>query len=85
MFENLGVKLNGQYQKVEGVGEIYPIQIFSPYDYRYYQDLRDENTVCIHHYYKSWLSSSEKIKQKLKKFIIKLVGVNKFKKITNNQ
>ena len=85
IFKNLGIKLNGEYQKIENIGSVYPIEVFSPYDYRYYEDLRNEDTVCIHHYYKSWLSSSEKIKQKLKKFIIKLVGVNKFKKITNNQ
>ena len=83
MFEDLGVKLNGEYQKIEGIGSIYPMQIFSPYDYRYYQDLRNINTVCIHYYYKSWLPLSERIKQKIKKTIIKLIGVNQFKKLNN--
>lgn len=83
MFEDLGVKLNGEYQKVEGIGSIYPMQIFSPYDYRYYQDLSDMNTICIHYYYKSWLPSSERVKQKIKKTIIKLIGLNQFKKLTN--
>lgn len=34
IFEDLGVKLNGSYQRVEGIGSVYPLEIFSPYDYR---------------------------------------------------
>lgn len=84
IFEDLGLKLNGEYQKLEGIGEIYPIEIFSPYDYRYYDDLRNNNTVCIHHYYKSWLPLKERVKQNLKKRLIKLVGTEKYKNLVNS-
>ena len=84
IFENLGVNLNGEYQEIEEIGAIYPLEIFSPYDYRYYQDLRNKDTVCIHHYYKSWLPFSEKIKQRAKKTLIKFMGVKRFKILTNN-
>lgn len=74
IFENLGLKLNGEYQEIEGIGVIYPLEIFSPYDYRYYEDLRNKDTVCIHHYYKSWLSIRDRFKQYLKRSFIKVFG-----------
>ncbi|MDU2673325.1 MAG: capsular polysaccharide synthesis protein [Clostridium sp.] len=83
IFEEKGLKLNGEYQKLEGIGSIYPVEFFSPYDYRYYEDLRNKDTVCIHHYYKSWLPLTERIKQTIKKATIKLIGVKKFKKLIN--
>lgn len=83
IFEEKGLKLNGEYQKLEGIGSIYPVEVFSPYDYRYYEDLRNKDTVCIHHYYKSWLPLTERIKQTIKKVTIKLIGVKKFKKLIN--
>lgn len=84
IFEKLGIKLNGEYQKIEGIGAIYPLEIFSPYDYRFYEDLRNNDTVCIHHYYKSWLPFSEKLKQRIKKTLIKYMGVKRFKRLSNN-
>lgn len=83
IFEKLGATLNGEYQEIKDVGAIYPVEIFSPYDYRYYENLKTEKTICMHHYYKSWLPLSERLKQKLKKNLISIIGVENFKKITS--
>ncbi|MGL4570227.1 MAG: glycosyltransferase family 32 protein [Clostridium sp.] len=80
IFKSLGVRLDGKYQKIERIGSIYPMEIFSPYDYRYYENLINRKTVTVHHYYKSWISRKDKVKQLIKKSIIKLFGV-KFIKI----
>ena len=80
IFKDLGIKLNGEYQKIEGIGAIYPLEIFSPYDYRYYEDLKNKDTVCIHHYYKSWLPLKQKIRQYLKKRFIKVFRSNYIKR-----
>lgn len=84
IFEELGVKLDGKYKKIEGVASIYPIEIFSPYDYRYFEDLSTNKTVSIHYYYKSWISNKDKIKQVVKKIIIKVIGVRNIKNIKFN-
>ncbi len=74
IFEESGVELNGEYQLIKDIGAVYPVEYFSPYDYRYYEDLRSTNTVCIHHYYKSWLPMSKRIKQFFKRNIIRIFG-----------
>lgn len=81
IFEELGIKLNGEYQKIDCIGAIYPVEVFSPYDYRYYEDLRTKETVSVHHYYKSWLPIKDKVKQVIKKILIKLVGVKNIKRV----
>lgn len=80
IFKNLGVKLNGEYQQIKDFAAIYPIEIFSPYDYRYFINNRNEDTVCIHHYYKSWLPLASKIKCILKKSITIIIGKERVKK-----
>lgn len=81
IFEKLGATLNGEYQEIKEVGAIYPIEIFSPYDYRYYEILKTEKTICMHHYYKSWLPADEKVKQFFKKRFINIFGSNILKKL----
>lgn len=83
IFKNLGVNLNGEYQEINTIGAVYPMEIFSPYDYRYYEDLRTEETVAIHHYYKSWISFSNKVRASVKKTIVILFGSKYFKKYNN--
>lgn len=84
MVGKYGVSLNGEYQNIKDIGSFYPIEIFSPYDYRYFIDNRNEETVCMHNYYKSWLPVSAKIKQCFKKKIIKIIGVKNLKKLLNS-
>lgn len=85
MFEDLGVKLNGEYQQIKDFGTIYPIEIFSPYDYRYFINNRNEDTVCIHNYYKSWLPLASRIKCTIKKSITIIIGKERVKKYIYNK
>lgn len=80
-FKELGAKLDGSKEIIEGIGVIYPTEIFSPYDYRYYKDYRTDKTVTVHYFYKSWISKKDKIKQFLKKGFIKIFGVSFVKKV----
>lgn len=79
IFEELGVELNGRYTCIKDIGAVYPVEYFSPYDYRYYENLKNINTVCIHYYYKSWLPFTQRSKQRLKRILIKFIGLNNFK------
>ena len=74
MVKKLGVKLDGTFQKVDGMATFYPQEYFSPYDYINCYSKETENTYAIHHYYKSWLPSSTKIKTNIKKIIAKCIG-----------
>lgn len=74
LLEFLGLKTNGQYQKIEGVGVFYPQTYFSPYDYINCQKLLTEQSYTMHHFYKSWLPLRVRIKGKLKSTLSKIIG-----------
>ena len=80
-FKYIGAKLDGNKERIEGIGSIYPMEVFSPYDYRYYQDCRTDRTITVHYFHKSWISKKDKIKQVLKKRFIKIFGVSFLEKI----
>ena len=80
-FKEMGAKLDGKREKIDGIGVIYPMEIFSPYDYRYYQDYRTDKTVTVHYFHKSWISKKDRIKQVLKKGFIKIFGVSFVRRI----
>lgn len=81
IFKSYGLTLDGKYKNIEGLASIYPMEVFSPYDYRYYEDLKNDRTIAIHHYYKSWISNRDKLKQFIKKIIIKVFGTDVIKNI----
>ena len=81
IMKDLGVELNGRAQKIDNLATIYPMEVFSPYDYRTFKDFRNKYTVAIHHYYKSWIPKKMLFKQKIKKIVIRIVGINKYKRI----
>lgn len=81
IMKQLGVKLDGSYQTIEGVATIYPQEYFSPYDYINCYSKETQNTYTIHHYYKSWLPRIVKVKTLLKKLLSKVVGGKNIAKI----
>ena len=81
IMKNLGIKLDGIYQKIEGLATIYPQEYFSPYDYINCYSKETENTYTIHHYYKSWLPYRTKIKSNIKKILTKIIGGQKMVKL----
>lgn len=87
MLKELGIKLDGTYQKIDGIATIYPQQYFSPYDYINCYSKENNNTYTIHHFYKSWLPLNIRIKGYIKKYIAKLIGghrVAKFRQLFGN-
>lgn len=77
---NKGVKMNGQYQMIEDA-TFYPQTFFSPYDYINCRKFITEDTYCMHHFYKSWLPLSVRLKGQVKQCIAKMIGGDKIAKI----
>ena len=75
--------MNNKYQKIEGLATFYPQEYFSPYDYINCYSKATCNTYAIHHFYKSWLPTSVKIKSVIKKVIAKFIGGERIAKLRN--
>ena len=75
-----GVNMNGKYQQVDSM-TIYPREILSPYDYSNCRNFTTEDTYCIHHFYKSWLPLSQRIKSSIKYNIANVIGGDNIAKI----
>ncbi|WP_216829040.1 glycosyltransferase family 32 protein [Alkalihalobacterium elongatum] len=78
---NKGLKLNGEFQELEGFGTFYPQTYFSPYDYINCRKLVTEKTYAMHHFYKSWLPFNTRLKGNIKLLASKLIGGNNIARI----
>lgn len=76
ILKNAGLKLNGEYQEISGMGAFYPQTYFSPYDYINCRKFITENTYAMHHFYKSWLPPKVRIKGNIKLILAKIIGGN---------
>lgn len=74
MVNKLGIRLDGSFQRIQGIATIYPQEYFSPYDYINCYSKETENTYAIHHYYKSWLPRRTWIKTYIKKGLASVIG-----------
>ena len=81
IMKSLGIKLDGNYQKLEGIATVYPQEYFSPYDYINCYSKETKNTYTIHHYYKSWLPMSARVKTYMKKVVATIIGGKNIAKI----
>lgn len=81
IIKDLGVELNGKFQKIEGIATIYPQEYFSPYDYINCYMKDSTNTYCVHHYYKSWLPIKVRVKTNIKKLLAAIIGGENIAKI----
>jgi len=81
ILEAYGLNRNGQYQKIDEIATFYPQTYFSPYDYINCRKFITENTYCMHHFYKSWLPISVRIKGNMKLFLSKIIGGENIYKI----
>ncbi|KRE97071.1 glycosyl transferase [Paenibacillus sp. Soil766] len=70
----MGVKPNGLYQDIEGVGTFYPQTYFSPYDYINCRTFMSNHTYAMHHFYKSWLPPKARFKSNMKVIVSKVIG-----------
>ncbi|MGG0275883.1 glycosyltransferase family 32 protein [Bacillus rhizoplanae] len=74
ILKTLGLKTNGEYQEIEGIGAFYPQTYFSPYDYINCRKFITENTYTMHHFYKSWLPPKARFKSTIKIIASKVIG-----------
>ncbi|MEI4828903.1 capsular polysaccharide synthesis protein [Bacillus sp. FJAT-53711] len=74
ILKEIGLKQNGRYQEIKGMGTFYPQTFFSPYDYINCRKFITENTYAIHHFYKSWLPFSTRIKTNIKVVLSMIIG-----------
>lgn len=81
LLKNRGIALNGVLQTVEGVATIYPQEYFSPYDYINCYMKKTDNSVAVHHFHKSWLPLTDRIKSNIKKGIVLIIGGEKLAKL----
>lgn len=81
ILENMGLKSDGEYQEIEGIGAFYPQTYFSPYDYINCRTFRTENTYALHHFYKSWLPPKARLKGNIKLLLAKIIGGHNIAKL----
>ena len=74
MMERAGLRRDGAFQRIEGVGAVYPQEYFSPYDYANCRMLTSERTYTVHRFDKSWLPASARRKAAAKSLLAKAVG-----------
>ncbi|WP_121610096.1 glycosyltransferase family 32 protein [Mesobacillus foraminis] len=76
-----GLRMDGQYQELQGIGVFYPQTYFSPYDYINCQKFITSNTYAMHYFYKSWLPVGARCKSNLKRITAKIIGGNNIAKL----
>lgn len=81
LLKNRGIVLDGTLQIVEGIATIYPQEYFSPYDYINCYMKKTANSVAVHHFHKSWLPLSDRIKSNIKKGIVLIIGGEKLARL----
>ncbi|EOP66403.1 glycosyltransferase family 32 protein [Bacillus cereus] len=74
ILKRMGLKINGEYQEIDGIGAFYPQTYFSPYDYINCRKFITENTYAMHYFYKSWLSPKVRLKSHIKIIIATVIG-----------
>lgn len=80
VLQKFGAITNGEKQTVEGL-VLFPSEYFSPMDSETYITHITENTYSIHHYDASWKGGSSKLKKKIIKAIVTVIGKERFLKL----
>lgn len=68
LLETKGLVRNNKMQVIDDIN-IYPQEFFSPYNYAWEYSNKNNNTVCEHMFYVTWMSKKQHLKKKLKKVI----------------
>ena len=69
-----GLSLDNSKQVLKGNMCILPIEYLSPYDYINCIYKVSKYSYCVHHFYVSWMPLSVRVKRKIKKYIVKIIG-----------
>lgn len=81
LLQKRDVRLDGTFQQIEGIATIYPQEYFSPYDYINCYLKKTDKTVAIHHFYKSWLPLTTRMKGSIKKGLALIIGGHRIAKL----
>ena len=74
MLEEKGLQRNNQLQTLtEGI-TVYPKEYFSPYDYINCVYETSSRSICVHHFYVSWMPWTSRDKKQIKKVLVKVIG-----------
>lgn len=77
MLIQLGYVRENVYQQLEHGIRIYPKEYFSPYDYiNCYLNIT-EKTICVHHFFVSWMPWQTRVKKAMKSRLVKIIGVQR--------
>lgn len=81
MLLDKGFVQQNQYQELDDGICIYPKDFFSPYDYINCYYGITENTYCVHHFFVSWMPWHARVKKIVKKYLVKIIGVQNMNNI----
>lgn len=74
MLECRGLQRNNSLQVLQDGITIYPKEYFSPYDYINCIYEITPKSICVHHFYVSWMPWTSRVKKKIKQILVKVIG-----------
>lgn len=69
-----GLKRDNQYQSLSEGISVYPKEFFSPYDYINCIYEFTDNSICVHHFFVSWMTWTSRAKKQMKAILVKIIG-----------
>lgn len=81
LLEEYSLQRNNRYQELNNGIKVYPKEYFSPYVYTYCTYQITDKSYCVHHFYVSWLPWHVKVKKKIKKCMVRIIGLENAKKL----
>lgn len=74
MLLSRGLKRENRYQLLEESISVYPKEFFSPYDYINCVYEITDKSICVHHFFVSWMSWRSRAKKRIKSILVKIIG-----------
>jgi len=75
--------MNNKFQEKEGYVTFYPSEFFCPKSYVTGSIELTKNTYCIHHFAKSWIPKTKRIRNNYKMKMMKIFGYKNIQKLIN--
>lgn len=74
MLVERGLIRNNEYQVINEQISVYPKEFFSPYDYINCIYEITDSSICVHHFYVSWMSWTSRAKKRVKSILVRIIG-----------
>ncbi len=74
MLVERGLIRNNKYQLISENIAVYPKEFFSPYDYINCVYEMTDSSICVHHFFVSWMNWTSRAKKRAKTILVKIVG-----------